>query len=310
MSSLLLAFASDGSKARRRTVSRSGREIEVSGNVNDPTFVQKKAIVLPTSRDGFQRANRKSCTRRVRGALLSLSPTKLPFSLSLPRSTFPCAVASRGSPWFPRGRPLLRSRRRACILYDRDVAEKHVETLYVRETKEQKHRRGIMKWAREKIKWGTKEERERRRRRGREGMWRRRTTPRDVYDSGALLLRSMCQCVSRWRPAEVDGLAFGRRRRCSVALGTRSVMEDGVTGRPERRGNDTEHAVAATERTPGVSPPVPRSASPPRSACCPSTTDVTAAPRYHPSDRPPPLPDRTSPQPRRHPRTREGGQER
>jgi len=58
----------------------------------------------------------------------------------------------------------------------------------------------------------------------------------------------MCQCVSRWRPAEVDGLAFGRRRRRSVALGTRSVMEDGVTGRPERRGNDTEHAVAATER--------------------------------------------------------------
>ena len=49
MSSLLLAFASDGSKATeekdRFQIGVYGREIEVSGNVNDPTFVQKKAIV-------------------------------------------------------------------------------------------------------------------------------------------------------------------------------------------------------------------------------------------------------------------------
>lgn len=90
--------------------------------------------------------------------------------------------------------------------------------------------------------------------RERQGTWRRRTIPRDVYDSSALLLRSMCQCVSRWRPAEVDGLAFGRRRRRSAALGTRSVMESLAAPSVEAMTPSTPLLPPNARRFPSVSP--------------------------------------------------------
>lgn len=105
---------------------------------------------------------------------------------------------------------------------------------------------------------------------GREGGRKRGDEERhrgDVYDSGALPLplplRSMCQCASRWRPAEVDGLAFGRRRRRSAALGTRSVMES--LAAPSVEAMTPSTPLPATER-PAFSPPLPCSASLPRAA--------------------------------------------
>ena len=68
-----LAFASDGSKARKkRTVLR--REIEVSGNVNDSTFVQKKAIVR-----SFDLTRRLSSCEQEK--LHTKSERRAPFSL-------------------------------------------------------------------------------------------------------------------------------------------------------------------------------------------------------------------------------------
>jgi len=50
----------DRSKARKRVALGEDDKESSNGHGNDPTFVQKKAIVLPTSREGFQRANGKS----------------------------------------------------------------------------------------------------------------------------------------------------------------------------------------------------------------------------------------------------------
>lgn len=133
---------------------------------------------------------------------------------------------------------------------------------------------------------GAEEKRKRETVKERQGTWRRRTTRRDVYDSGALLLRSMCQCASRWRPAEVDGLALGRRRRRSVALGTRSVMESLAAPSVEAMTPSTPLLPPNARRFPSVAPLGVSAAA----ARCPTTRDVTAAPRYHPSDRPLPCP--------------------
>lgn len=116
----------------------------------------------------------------------------------------------------------------------------------------------------------------------------------------------MCQCASRWRPAEVDGLPFGRRRRRSVALGTRSVMESLAAPSVEAMTPSTPLLPPNARRFPSVSP----LGVSPAAARCPTTFDVTAAPRYHPSDRSPTLADRASPQPHRHPRIRKGREER
>lgn len=93
MNSPSLVFAPrTGQRQGKRAVSWRGREIEASGNGNDPTFVQKKAIVLPTSHArafSFVRPGKVAPTESERRAPFSLSPTELPFSLFLPRSTFP-----------------------------------------------------------------------------------------------------------------------------------------------------------------------------------------------------------------------------
>lgn len=111
-------------------------------------------------------------------------------------------------------------------------------------------------------------------------------TARCVRQRCAAALRSMCQCVSRWRPAEVDGLAFGRRRRRSAALGTRSVMESLAAPSVEAMTPSTPLLPPNARRFPFVTP----LGVSPAGARYPTTADVTAAPRYHPSDRPLPWP--------------------
>lgn len=121
-----------------------------------------------------------------------------------------------------------------------------------------------------------KEKRERGRERGDEERHRAMCTT-------ALLLRSMCQCVSRWRPVQVDGLVFGRRRRRSVGLGTRSVMESLAAPSVEAMTPSTPLLPPNARRFPSVSPlgvsyrgySVPHHGS---------------AARYHPSDCPLPCP--------------------
>lgn len=174
---------------------------------------------------------------------------KLPFSLFPPRLTFPRAVASRAN---------LRDfqSRKVDRFFDQGgehtycMAETQPRSMKsTRETKQQKRSERYNEASEreeDKVRNGRKErERE---------TWRRRTTPRDVYDSGALLLYSMCQCVSRWRPAEVDGLAFGRHRRRSGTLGTRSVMESLAAPSVEAMTPSTPLLPPNARRFPSVSP--------------------------------------------------------
>lgn len=81
----------------------------------------------------------------------------------------------------------------------------------------------------------------------------------------------MCQCVSRWRPAEVDDLVFGCRRRRSFAFGTRSVMESLAAPSVE----------AMTPTTPLLPPNARRSSLSPRTPTANAYKphhDVAAAP--------------------------------
>lgn len=56
------AIAHSFRQVKGKEKGRSGKDEEESsnGHGNDPAFVLKKAIVLSTSRESFQRANRKS----------------------------------------------------------------------------------------------------------------------------------------------------------------------------------------------------------------------------------------------------------
>lgn len=106
---------------------------------------------------------------------------------------------------------------------------------------------------------------------------------------------SMCRCVSCWRPAEVDGLAFGLRRRPSVPLGTRSVMES--LAAPSVEAMTPSTPLLPPNGGPSTPQPLPRATRglpPPRSPW-------RRRSGCHPSRRP--TPSTASPQ-LRHPRTR------
>jgi len=220
--------------------------------------VQKKAIVLPiSSREGFQRANRKSRARRVRGALLSLSPTET-FCLSLPRSTFP-----RGG--FPRISVIFRAERSTAP----SVKEESMHTVWprrsreawrchVREAKQQKHRRGKTKRAREKIRWGmgARKKREREREGGRERGDEERHRAMCTTAVRCYSVRCVSVCRAGGRPR-----SMASRSAAFVGARSRSALGQWWSHWPPRASRQWHRAVPSTpllppnaRRFPSVSP--------------------------------------------------------
>jgi len=223
-------------KGRPRRRGRKG--IEQRATVTIPLSCRRKRFVPPISREAaFSEQTGKVCTESERCAPFPLPRSSSPLSflvflfLSLPLSTFPhdrrrlCADFHDFQTQEVNNVSSVKEERYMHTACPASRRARETWKCYVWETKTAETRGGRRdeKWTRgrkEKEKW--EEGRMKEKEKGRRDEERHRAMYTTVE---RWLLRSMCQCVSRWRPAEVDDLLFGCRRRRSFAFGTRSVME-------------------------------------------------------------------------------------
>jgi len=243
-----------------------------------PLSWRKKAIVPPIlSREDPRRGKSAYGEREAPFSGLSLS-----FAIDVSSRISTISTAERSTASSP-------SSKGPCILHSRETRR-----CYVREERNNEAREGQGDKARGGC---TRKKRERERERERGTVERHRAMCTTAERCSA----AMCQCVSRWRPTEVDGLAFERHRRRSAVLGTRSVMESLAAPSVEAMTPSTPLLPPNARRFPSA----PSSGSPYQERSDP-TTDPSAA-TIPPVD---PYPVRSPPRPRRHPRTPQEREER